>query len=163
MGLSEVHFTYAFGMNSMGIAWRLSWNASLIGRVAQRTVLTFGAFAIVTISALLTLHFAGPSLVPTLALLFAFTTSVGLMFGNASALAMGEARHIAGSASALTGTVQSLMGGLAAPLVSLAGPQAYMPMALAMVGFATLACLSLVTTPKAESDDVTDRPSPAPT
>ena len=82
------------------------------------------------------------------------------MFGNASALAMGEARHIAGSASALMGTVQSLMGGLAAPLVSLAGPQAYMPMALAMLGFATLACLSLITTPKAESDYATDRAKP---
>lgn len=161
MGLSEVHFTYAFGLNSMGIVLASFLNASLIGRVAQRTVLTFGAFAIVTISALLTLHFAlGPSLIPTLTLLFAFTTSVGLMFGNASALAMGEARHIAGSASALMGTVQSLMGGLAAPLVSLAGPQAYMPMAWSMLGFATLACLSLVTTPKAESDYATNRPKP---
>lgn len=161
MGLSEVHFTYAFGLNSMGIVLASFLNASLIGRIAQRTIVTVGANSILLVTLLLTLHFLlGPSLVVTMVLLFTFTTSVGLIFGNASALAMGEARHIAGSASALMGTVQSLLGGLAAPLVSLAGPQAYMPMALAMLGFAALACLSLVTTPQAESDYATDRTGP---
>ncbi|WP_237212416.1 multidrug effflux MFS transporter [Rothia nasimurium] len=160
MGLSEVHFTYAFGFNSMGVVLASFINAFLIGRVAQRTILTVGASSILLVSVLLTLHFLmGPSLLVTMILLFTFTTSVGLIFGNASALAMGEARHIAGSASALMGTTQSLVGGLSAPLVALGGSSAYLPMALTMLGFSLLAGLSLFTTPRSPSDYVTDRPS----
>lgn len=78
-----------------------------------------------------------------------------MIFGNASSLALGEARHVAGSASAMLGMTQSLMGGLASPLVSLGGDTAYMPLALTISGFALLAALALFTTPKAESDYAT--------
>lgn len=150
LGLSEIHFTYAFGANSLGVVLASTINARLVGKVEPRQILTFGTFSLLTVTTLLLVHiFLGPMLLPTLLLLFCFTTSVGLIFGNASALALGETRHVAGAASALLGTVQSLMGGLASPLVALGGSHSYLPMALTMFGFALLAVLALITTPRA--------------
>ncbi|WP_237236421.1 multidrug effflux MFS transporter [Rothia nasimurium] len=162
MGLSETHFTYVFGLNSLAIVLASTVMTSLVGKIALRKLLVVGTSSLLTVSLLLLGYFllGTPSLVPTMVLLFAFTASVGMVFGNASALALGEARHIAGSASALLGTVQALMGGLASPLVALGGSSAYLPMACAMVGFAALSALSLATTPRAESDYAIDRPKP---
>ena len=72
--------------------------------------------SLLTVSSLLTISFAlGISLWPTLILLFCLTCSVGLIFGNSSALALNEARHMAGSASAVMGMIQALLGGLPHP------------------------------------------------
>lgn len=156
LGLSETQFTYVFGVNSVGIVLASSVMTALVGRVALRKLLTIGVSSLVTVSLLILIHFImGPQLLPTLVLLFALTCSVGMIFGNASSLALGEARHVAGSASAMLGMTQSLMGGLASPLVSLGGDTAYMPLALTISGFALLAALALFTTPKAESDYAT--------
>lgn len=156
LGLSETQFTYVFGVNSVGIVLASSVMTALVGRVALRKLLTIGVSSLGTVSLLILIHFImGPQLVPTLVLLFTLTCSVGMIFGNASSLALGEARHIAGSASAMLGLTQSVMGGLASPLVSLGGGGAYMPLALTISSFALLAALALLTTPKAESDYAT--------
>ena len=89
---------------------------------------------------------------PALVLLFLLTSSCGLIFGNASALALNEARHMAGSASAVMGTVQAMLGAVAAPLVSIAGEHEYLPMGFSILGFAVLTALVLWTTPRKDSD-----------
>ena len=68
--------------------------------VGSIATLRWGAGTIWLSCGLLTVSFLmGISLVPTLILLFLLTSSCGLIFGNASALALNEARHMAGSAS----------------------------------------------------------------
>lgn len=153
MGLSETHFTYVFGVNSLGIVLASSLMTALVGKVALRRLLTLGLSSLLVTSLALTLHFlTGPQFVPTLILLFCFTFSVGMVLGNASSLALTQVREAAGSASALLGATQSLVGGLASPLVALGGESAYLPMALTMLGFSTLALVCLLTTPRQESD-----------
>lgn len=153
MGLSETHFTYVFGVNSLGIVLASSLMTALVGKVALRRLLALGLSSLLVTSLALTLHFlAGPQFVPTLILLFCFTFSVGMVLGNASSLALTQVREAAGSASALLGAAQSLVGGLASPLVALGGESAYLPMALTMLGFSALALVCLLTTPRQESD-----------
>ena len=63
---------------------------------------------------------------------------------------------MAGSASAVMGTIQALLGGLAAPLVSLGGEGAYLPMAFSILGFALMTALVLFTTPRKDADYAAD-------
>ena len=153
LGMSETEFTIVFGVNSIGIVLFSAIATKLVGRVAQRRIVNVGVISLLVVSALLTVSFlVGISLVPTLVLLFLLTCSCGLIFGNASALALNEARHMAGSASAVMGTVQAMLGALAAPLVSIAGEHEYLPMGFSILGFAVLTALVLWTTPRKDSD-----------
>ena len=157
LGLDAGQYTLAFGVNSLGIVAMSSLATALVGKVAQRTIVNVGVSALLVVSVLLTGSFLiGISLWPTLILLFCLTCSVGLIFGNASALALNEARHMAGSASAVMGTIQALLGGVAAPLVSLGGEGAYLPMAFSILGFAVLTRITLFSTPRKDSDYAAD-------
>ena len=153
LGLSETEFTIVFGVNSFGIVLFSAIATKLVGRMAQRRIVNVGVISLLVVSSLLTVSFlVGISLVPTLVLLFLLTSSCGLIFGSASALALNEARHMAGSASAVMGTVQAMLGALAAPLVSFAGVHEYLPMGFSILGFAVLTALVLWTTPRKDSD-----------
>ncbi len=157
LGLDAGQYTLAFGVNSLGIVAMSSLATALVGKVAQRTIVNVGVSALLVVSVLLTGSFLiGISLWPTLVLLFCLTCSVGLIFGNASALALNEARHMAGSASAVMGTIQALLGGVAAPLVSLGGEGSYLPMAFSILGFAVLTGITLFSTPRKDSDYAAD-------
>ena len=71
---------------------------------------------------------------------------MGLIFGNASALAISQAPHYAGTASAVLGATQFCLGAIASPLVGLGGKDTAMPMALTMLAAIICAalCLTLV-------------------
>ena len=64
---------------------------------------------------------AGVGLAGMLPGLFLVVSSVGLVFPNATALAMADHPDRAGSASALLGLCQYVFGAAAAPLVGMAG------------------------------------------
>ncbi len=153
LGMDEGQFTIVFGINSIGIVIFSGIATKLVGKIGQRIIVNVGVGTMLVVSVLLTLSFMiGISLVPTLVLLFLLASSCGLIFGNASALALNEARELSGSASAVMGTIQALLGAAAPALVSIAGEHEYMPMALSILGFAVLAALALVLTPREESD-----------
>ena len=90
----------------------------------------------------------GVGLVGVLPSLFVLIASVGLIAPNAMALALGNARA-AGSASALLGVLQIIIGVVAAPLVGLAGSGTAVPMAvtIAAFGIATLVTVVIVCRP----------------
>ena len=153
LGMDPGQFTIVFGINSFGIVAMSSLATNLVGKVGQRTVLNVGVSSLLVVASLLVASFSfGINYWVTLVLLFALTCSVGLIFGNSSALAIAEAREVAGSASAVMGTIQALIGGIAAPLVSVGGEHAYMPMGISILGFAALTALMLWTTPRLSSD-----------
>ncbi len=76
--------------------------------------------------------------------LFVTVAVIGLVVPNATALAMTDYPHAAGSASALLGAVQFLLGAATAPLVGVAGRETALPMALmiALFGAAALAAVA---------------------
>lgn len=59
--------------------------------------------------------------------------SLAVIVGSASSLALGEARHAAGTTTALMGLMQSILGAIGVPLVGLGGGADALPMALVMV------------------------------
>ncbi len=146
-------FTIVFGVNSIVCcsarllqrSWLVVWRSAALWAL--------GVVSLLVVSSLLVVGFlVGISLVPTLDLLFLLTSSCGLIFGNASALALNEARHMAGSASAVMGTVQAMLGaGGAAGVV--AGEHEYLPMGFSIFGFAVLTALVLWTTPRVRIPD----------
>jgi MFS transporter, DHA1 family, multidrug resistance protein len=76
-------------------------------------------------------YLPAPFLVP-LALVF---TPMGLIGANSQALAMADHPEIAGTASAFLGVIGFSMGGLAIPLVGIAGTNTAVPMALLIATF----------------------------
>jgi MFS transporter, DHA1 family, multidrug resistance protein len=76
---------------------------------------------------------------------FVLITSVGLIAPNATALALGTVRS-AGSASALLGVLQIIIGVVAVPLIGLSGSKTAVPMALAIAvfGVTTLATVVMI-------------------
>ena len=77
------------------------------------------------------------------ALIFLFLGSQGFVFPNTSALALGPFSTLAGSASALLGSLQMACGALSSGMVSYFHNGTTIPMAAVMAGCASLAMLIL--------------------
>jgi DHA1 family bicyclomycin/chloramphenicol resistance-like MFS transporter len=80
--------------------------------------------------------------------LFVLVASLGLIAPNATALALSNTRT-AGSASALLGVLQLVIGAVAAPVVGIGGTATAVPMAAAIAAFgiATLAAFVILCRP----------------
>jgi MFS transporter, DHA1 family, multidrug resistance protein len=75
--------------------------------------------------------------------LFVVVASIGFVVPNGTALALTDHPRAAGSASALLGVSQFVIGAAAAPLVGLGGATA-LPMAVVIAGLGVLAVLSFL-------------------
>jgi DHA1 family bicyclomycin/chloramphenicol resistance-like MFS transporter len=145
---------FLFGINGLGIIVMSQVNARLVGRVSSQQLLTWGLAAtafggiLMLVSAL-----SGIGLVGILLSIFVIAASLGLIFPNAAALALANVRA-AGSASALLGMFQLLIGAVAGPLVGLGGSSSAVPMTAAVAAFG-LAALGIFI--------VFCRPAPTPT
>jgi DHA1 family bicyclomycin/chloramphenicol resistance-like MFS transporter len=147
-GLSPQQFSLVFGVNSLGIIALGQLNGVLVGRVAERTLLQVGlVVAALGGVVVLVVTVLDLPLWTLLVGLFLVVPNVGLVSPNATSLALADHGATAGSASALLGLMQFVFGGLAAPLVGIAGAGTAVPMgivmctstALALVVFAVLA------------------------
>ncbi len=76
--------------------------------------------------------------------LFTAVGSLGLVLGNATALALGAVPGVAGSASAVLGALQFGLAALVSPLVSLGGEGTAAPLAVVMLASAVVAVGALV-------------------
>ena len=141
-GLSAQAFSLAFGGVGLGILVVEEANRRLVGRIRPVTLLRTGAVQLFAGGVFLVVAVAaGWSVgVVILALLVAIS-SIGLVFPNATTLAMADHPDDAGSAGALLGLLQFLMGGLAAPLVGLGGEDTASSMALVVVAAGLAATL----------------------
>ncbi|MFI0348990.1 multidrug effflux MFS transporter [Actinomadura sp. 9N407] len=143
--MSPQAYSLVFGVNSIGIVAAGQVGGWLAGRVALERLLAVGlgisaVGGIALLAAVLT--GAGPAVV--LPALFLGVTAQGLILPNSTALALnGRAPRVAGSASALLGVAQFGLGGAAAPLAGLAGPDTAVPMAAAIAVLAILAALAV--------------------
>ena len=74
---------------------------------------------------------------PVIACTFVVMSSLSFVMPNSTALALAEHGAVAGTASALLGVTQFLIGGLAAPLVGIGGTGSAVPMAVVMLSLAS--------------------------
>ncbi|WP_178945417.1 multidrug effflux MFS transporter [Kocuria sp. TGY1127_2] len=140
LGLTATHYALVFAANSFGIL-AFSWVSNLLLKRFRPQGIGLGGIVISNVATLsfLVLALCGLSLVPTLVCLFVTAAAQGLVFGNATSLALGHGRDYAGASSALVGGLQCTMGGIVSPLVSAAGANAVIPMAAMMVGCSLIA------------------------
>jgi DHA1 family bicyclomycin/chloramphenicol resistance-like MFS transporter len=130
-GLSPVEFSLVFGLNALGIVTVSVLGSRIVGRVGPRVLLTVGLLESCVGAGLLVLAIVlDLGVVAVCLALFLVVSAVGLVSPNATALALTEHPETAGSASALLGLLQFVVGAVAAPLVGVAGADDALPMAI---------------------------------
>ncbi|GAA1407685.1 multidrug effflux MFS transporter [Catellatospora coxensis] len=141
-GVSAQAYGLIFGLNALGLVAVGQLNARLVGRRTPRTLL-FAALAGALAAGILMIGGAGlHSLTIVVAMLFVYIASLGMVAPNSTALALDGHAQMAGTAAALMGAVQSVIGAIAGPIVAALGASSGMPMAAAMFGFAALSVLT---------------------
>jgi len=145
-GLSPTAFAVTFGVNGAGIVACSQVNRALLHRLAPRHLLAGGMTGMSAGAlSLLAAVAAGAGLLLVLVPLFVTVACIGFVMPNATALALADHAEVAGSASALLGVNQFLVGAVVAPLVGIAGVGTAVPMALVMSLLCLGAALALVT------------------
>jgi len=120
-GVPAEHFGWFFGINAFGMIAGSQFNARLVARFGPATMLKYviivpAAASLVGLVATLTSVASLPLL---MVCFFIYMTSMGLLSPNAVALAMANEGHRAGSASAIMGCIQFLLGTCGAAAVSI--------------------------------------------
>ena len=140
-GLSPAEFGVAFSANALGLVVMTQVNPLLVKRyspvrvlLASVTISTLGAAALVVTTATGFGGFVG-FMVP----LFFVVSAAGLAFPNAPAIALNRHGEAAGSAAAVLGSAQFMIGGAIAPLVGALADGTPVPMAAVILGVSTLA------------------------
>jgi DHA1 family bicyclomycin/chloramphenicol resistance-like MFS transporter len=143
-GLSPQIFGLLFGINALGIVIVGQINGRLVGRVSSLRLLTWGIVGIALGStSLLVVILSDIGLVGVLPSLFVLVSSLGFIMPNAATLALSTTRT-AGSASALLGVLQLVIGPIAAPLVGLGGTTSAVPMAIGIAAFGVATLLTFI-------------------
>jgi MFS transporter, DHA1 family, multidrug resistance protein len=146
VGLSPAAYSSTFASCSLAVAAG-SWIARLtVNRIAPRRVLVTGVIALVTISALILVMVTtgGVRRWPTVVLMGCFMAAIGFVNGQAAMLAITEARHAAGTGSAIFGFAQYTAGAIASPLVGVAGHGTAAPMGVVMLSATSVAAAVLL-------------------
>ncbi|WP_120493709.1 multidrug effflux MFS transporter [Microbacterium phyllosphaerae] len=149
-GLSPLEYALAFGANSAGfmVFGHLAGKASEHGHV--RVTLAIGVLVVALGAAgLLMAGLAPMPLWVVLASLFALAAGVSISSPPATTLALVGYPQIAGTASSLLGMIRFGFGGVAAPLVGVAGSLSILPLGVVTVAAAALAAGALLLTLRA--------------
>lgn len=135
-GVAPEHFGLFFGMNAFGLIAASQVNGRLVRRVGAagivRVVLVVAAAAGLVLAAAAASGVGG--FAGFLAPLFVFVASLGFIAPNTAALALAPHGRTAGSASALLGTLQFLVGAGAGALVGVLSDGTALPMPLVIAG-----------------------------
>ncbi|MQY20078.1 multidrug effflux MFS transporter [Nocardia macrotermitis] len=142
--LSAQVFGLIFAVNGVGIMLANALNIRLLRRWSPRRVLDLGLAGVCTGAiVLLIVALAHGGAVAIEIPLFVMVSSIGLTLPNAAALALERFGDASGSASALVGCTQFVLGAAVAPLVGLGGRSA-IPMGVVTVSVAVLAVVARV-------------------
>lgn len=151
LGLDTVGYGIMFGLNALALVVVSALSSRLTATRSVESILTLGITLVTasTVAFALLVFFGAPVFWLTVPL-FTAVGSLGLVFGNATALALGAVPQIAGSASAVLGALQFGLAALVSPLVSLGGEGTAAPLAVVMFGAAVIAVVALVITRRGE-------------
>jgi MFS transporter, DHA1 family, multidrug resistance protein len=140
-GVSPQLYSVLFAMNGLGLIAGSQVNARVVGRYGPARLLRAGLLSIATSAAvLLAVVLAGGLGVWAVLLpMFVVVSSMSFVLPNSTALALADHAEVAGTASALLGVGQFLIGALVAPLVGAGGTESAVPMAAIMTAVALAA------------------------
>jgi DHA1 family bicyclomycin/chloramphenicol resistance-like MFS transporter len=147
-GVSPQLFGGIFALNALGLVGCAQLNGALVGRVSARRLLAvgLGVGACAGVSLLVVVLVGGLGLAGVLPCLFAVVSSIGFVLPNATALALTDYPHVAGTASALLGVLQFAVGATIAPLVGITGTHSAVPMATAVAALGIASAGAMIAT-----------------
>ncbi|HYI58788.1 MAG TPA: multidrug effflux MFS transporter [Microlunatus sp.] len=150
-GMTPQQFGIAFSANAVGMIAMTQINPWLVKRYSPVSVLTFGVLLAVTgaIVLLVLMVLGVGGWFAFMAPLFFVISAAGLSFPNAPAIALNRHGESAGTAAAMLGASQFMIGGAIAPLVGALDNGTPVPMAAIMVGTTGLAAVLLLSARKA--------------
>jgi MFS transporter, DHA1 family, multidrug resistance protein len=162
-GLSPLAYSVDFAANAGGMTITALVAARLAGRVATRRVILVGqAIALAAGLAMLAgAIWLGTPLLLAMACFFAFMAALGLIWGNAGALAAAAVPDHPGTGSAVLGMLQWGTAGIAAPLAGLGGTGTAVPMAVMMTLGAGISVLGLLLIARPASRAGARQPAPS--
>jgi DHA1 family bicyclomycin/chloramphenicol resistance-like MFS transporter len=133
-GVSPQLYSVLFAMNGLGLIAGSQVNARLVGRFGPARLLRAGLLSITASAATLlaVVIVGGLGVWAVLAPMFVIVSSLSFVLPNSTALALADHAEVAGTASALLGVGQFLIGALVAPIVGAGGTASAVPMAVVM-------------------------------
>jgi DHA1 family bicyclomycin/chloramphenicol resistance-like MFS transporter len=133
-GLSPQLYSLTFAMNGLGLIAASQVNARIVERVGPTRLLrrALGFVVAAALTLLVVVSVGGLSVWAVLAPMFVIVSSLPFVLPNSTALALADHATVAGTASALLGLIQFMVGAIAAPLVGVAGPDSAVPMGVVM-------------------------------
>jgi DHA1 family bicyclomycin/chloramphenicol resistance-like MFS transporter len=143
MGLNATAYGALFAFNALSLATTSALAARLTRRIAPARVLTTGL--VLMLAAALGFAALATSAAPPLLLavpVLVMVASLGLVLGNATALALDAVPTATGRGSAVMGALQYGLGALVAPLVGLGGQHDAAPLACVLIGTTGFALIS---------------------
>lgn len=160
-GLTPREYSYAFGANAASFIGMSQLTGRMIKRLGMVPLvrLAVGGYA-ATMVLLLVLHLAGlQSLAVMLGLLFVGFGFLGLVLPTSAVLALDEHGEIAGTASALMGTLQFMVGAAVMAVVGVFVDGTARPMLAGIAASATLTLLFTWTTLRHHKPKAQDTPT----
>jgi DHA1 family bicyclomycin/chloramphenicol resistance-like MFS transporter len=140
MGFDEIQYGLAFAANALALTVSSIVGSRLTHRIPLTRLLRVGLlWNLAAIAVLLVLVLAGVPAIWFAVPILAAVSSLGLVMGNATALALEATRGRAGSGSAWLGFLQFTLAGLVSPLVGVGGEQSALPLALTMLAASLVA------------------------
>ncbi|MFD7405734.1 multidrug effflux MFS transporter [Streptomyces sp. NPDC059866] len=148
LGFTVAQASVAFSLGALTATLSSTANTKLVGRYHPRLLLRFGlATMLAATTAALLVTLAGQlNRGLALGLVGIAFLGIGQVFGTATALAIERVPHAAGTGSAVLGTLQSILGGVASPLVGLGGEDTAVPLFVGMAVCSLTAVLALLLT-----------------
>ncbi|MGP3974446.1 multidrug effflux MFS transporter [Streptomyces sp. 8N114] len=148
LGFTVGQASVAFSLGALTATLSSTANTKLVGRYHPRLLLRIGlATMLIATTAALLVTLAGQlNRVLALGLIGIAFIGIGQVFGTATALAIERVPHAAGTGSAVLGTLQSILGGVAAPLVGLGGEDTAVPLFAGMAACSLIAVLAVLLT-----------------
>lgn len=137
---------FLMAANAVGLVIMTQVSSRLVGRVTPQILLFYGVTAIAIGSmALFVAVLSGIGLIGILPAMFVVVASLGLIAPNATTLAIADSQAT-GSASAVLGILQLIIGAIAAPLAGLAGTSSAFPMAVVIAAFGAATFITYIVT-----------------
>jgi len=145
IGFSEVQYGIAFGTNAIGLAAVSAVSARLVATRSVRKLAGTGlALCLAAVTVIVVIVVSGAPVWLLVFPLWVAVASLGLVFGNATALALSGVAGVAGSASAVLGALQFGLGALVSPLVGIGGEHTAAPLAAVMLVAVSIACVAFL-------------------
>ena len=147
-GISPQGYALLFGVNSLGLTVMSQVNGRLVDRVPLRSLLRAGMIvtAVGGVLAVVAAATGLGGLTGIATALFLVASGLGFVMPNSTALALADHPEAAGTASALLGALQFVVGAVAAPLVGAFADGTALPMAvvIAVAGAGGLVALGVL-------------------